>query len=252
MGACVVRHGGSYVKADIVNPAYPQSIASLGHDDWSTDLGHCRVSGRTVLTVVDDMGPEGDLDGLLCFDAVTGQTHFFDQVEDLEEDVLPCAIGPRAFAAMDDGAGLYVGPRGRPMPVPVPNHVIAAMMQAGPTLMLLLKKAHGTPIRRVVGIDPQTLAFRFDAGEAGSEPDHRWERQMQTDGYSVVFVATPEDDLDRAELRSVDTSTGRQLWRRPAPRYRSHSFVNGAVVVRMYNNVEVLQAQNGQPIASLA
>lgn len=251
LGACIVRSAGSYVKVDIINPAYPQSIARLGDDHWSTDLGQCRVSGRTVVTVVDDMGAEGDDDGLLCFDAVTGQRHFFDKVDDLEEDIVPCAIGPRAFAAMDDGAALYVGPRGRAMPVPVPNHKIVAMTQAGPTLVLLLTKAQGTPIRRIVGIEPNSLAFRFDSGEAGTEPDDRWHRQMQSDGYSLVFAATPNDDLDSAELRSVDTTTGRQLWSRPARRYRSHRFVNGAVVMRSWNGFEVLQPQSGQPIASL-
>jgi hypothetical protein len=51
-GACLVRYGAPYVKLDVVNPAYPQPIASLGHDDWSTDLGMCRLSGRTVVTPV--------------------------------------------------------------------------------------------------------------------------------------------------------------------------------------------------------
>ena len=251
LGAVVVRHNGSYVKADIINPAFPQSVASHGNQDWSTDLGRCKVSGRTIVTCASSMGPENDEDGLFCFDAVTGQVHFFDRVEDLETDVVPCAIGPRVFAAVDSGRGLYVGPRGRPMPVPVPNHAVAALLQAGPTLMLLLKKAQGTAIRRIVGLDPNTLAFRFDAGEAGEEPTDDWDRQLATDGYSVVFVATPNDEMESAELRSVDTSTGRQLWRRPFPRYRHHRFVGGAVVVHGYDKIEVLAPQNGQLIAQV-
>lgn len=251
LGAVVVRHNGTYTKADILNPAYAQSIASLGTQDWSTDLGRCKVSGRTVITVASSMGPESDQEGLFCFDAVTGQVHFFEHVEDIDTDVTPVAIGPRTFAAVNSGTGLYVGPRGRPMPPPVPNHKVVGMMQAGPVLALMLTKAHGTEVRRVVAIDPNTLAFRFDAGEAGTEPTYDYDQQMVTDGYSLVFVATPNDDVMTAELRSVDTNTGRQLWTRPAPGYRRHGFVNGAVVVHGYRQIEVLSPQNGQRIAAI-
>jgi hypothetical protein len=209
---CVVRIAGTYVKAEIVNPAYPQPIARFGHDHWSTDLGLCRVSGRSVVTVAEDMGSEGDDDGILGFDAVTGARHFFDRAPDLEEsDLAPCAMGPRVFAATDDLDGIYVGPHGRVMPVPIPNHEVVAFCAAGPTLVMLLKKTHGSEIRRVIGIDPHSMAFRFDAGEAGDEPSSDFERQLATDGYSLVYVATDEDE-GASELRSIDTTTGRRLW----------------------------------------
>ena len=248
---CLVRLAGSYVKAEVVNPAYPQPIARFGDDHWSTDLGLCRVAGRSVVTVVDDMGSEGDVDGILGFDAVTGQRHFFDRVEDLEEsDLAPCAMGPRIFAATDDLDGIYVGPHGRVMPVPIPNHEVVAFCAAGPTLVMLLKKTHGTEIRRIIGIDPQTMAFRFDAGEAGDEPSSNFERQIATDGYSLVFVAT--DDDENWELRSVDTTTGRRLWtHRLSNEWVDHRFLGGHLVVRTYDGVEVLSSQNGQPIACL-
>lgn len=252
MGACIVRWGSPYVKVDVVNPAYAQPIASLGHDHWSTDLGLVRVAGRSVVTVAEDMGSEGDDDGLLGFDAVTGQRHFFDRVEDLEQDeVVPCAMGPRVFAATSDKDAIYVGPHGRTMPTPVPNHEVAAFSAAGPTLVMLLRKTHGTPVRRVVGIDPQSLAFRFDAGEAGSEPEDDWEGQLATDGYSLVFVAGLDDD--RFELRSIDTTTGRRLWTRPLEgRWLSHRFLGGHLVVRTEDGVWVLAAASGQPVASLS
>jgi len=253
LGACLVRYGFPYVKVDVLNPAYAQPIASLGHDHWSTDLGLARLSGRTVLTVVDDMGPEGDDDGLFCFDGVTGQPHFFDRVEDLDnDDIVPCMMGPRAFAGMSSGEGIYVGPRGRPIPPPIPNHAVAAFCAAGPTLALLLKKSHGTPVRRIVGLDPNTLGFRFDAGEAGSEPDDDWDQQMITDGYSLVFVATPNDDEDQCELRSVDTTTGRMLWSRPVGSWRRHRFIQGQLVVWTRERIEVLAPQNGQVLATLS
>jgi outer membrane protein assembly factor BamB len=253
LGACVVRYGSPYIKVDIVNPAFAQPIATLGHDHWSTDLGVAKVWGRTVLTVADDTGAEGDDDGLLCIDAVTGQRHFFDAVEDLEtDDIAPCAMGQRVFAATSGGEAMYVGPRGRVVPPPVPNHAIAAFCPAGPTLVLLLKKSHGTPVRRLVGIDPNTLAFRFDAGEAGTEPEEPWDRQMATDGYTLVFVATPNDDLESSELRSIDTTTGRMLWSRAIGHWEAHRFINGQLVVWTDQKIEALAPQNGQVLASLA
>jgi outer membrane protein assembly factor BamB len=249
-GVCLVRHGFPYVKVDIINPAYAQPIASLGHDHWSTDLGRARPAGggRTVATVVDDFGSGGDDDGLLVFDAVTGAQHAFDRKDDLEEDIVAIAMGPRVFAAAREG--LYVGPRGRVVPSPVPNHTVVSFAAAGPTLALLLRKAHGTPVRRVVGLDPATLAFRFDAGEAGTEPDEPWEGQLASDGWSLVFVSTPTDDRSACELRSVDTTTGRMLWSRPVGTWRSHRFLAGHLVVWSDERIEVLSPSNGQVVAA--
>lgn len=250
-GAVVLRHGFPFVKLEIINPAYAQPVASLPTvGDWSTDLGLGRVSGRSIVTVVDSYGSEADQEGVLCLDALTGHVHFFEEAEDLEDDDVPaCAMGQRVFAAADDG-GIWVGPRGRVVPCPVPNHRIAAFLPAGPTLVLLCKKAQGTETRRVVGIDPTSLAFRFDCGEAGSEPDDDWEKQMITDGYSAVFVASPHDDEDDCELRSVDTTTGRLLWTKPIGAWQGHFFVGGHVVAWSDEAVHVLAAANGAVVAS--
>lgn len=251
-GAVLVRYGEPFVKADVVNPAYAQPIASLGHGDWSTDLGRCKVTGRTVVTCVESYGPESDQEGLLVFDAVTGQTHVFEELGDLDDDVLPASMGHRVYAAIAGGTGVYVGPRGHTLPCPVPNHVVVAFAAAGPTLVLLLKKAMGTEVRRIVGVDPSTLAFRFDAGEAGTEPDDDWDRQLASDGWSLVFVATPDDDLDRSELRSIDTTTGRTRWSRPIGRWRAHAFLGGHLVAWSDEKIEVLAPANGQVVATLS
>jgi hypothetical protein len=243
MSVCLVRYGFPYVKVDIVNPAYAQPIASIGHDHWSTDLGLARLSGRTVVTAVDDMGSDGDEDGLLGFDAVTGQRLFFDRVDDLDQDdVVPCAMGSRIFARAGDG--MYVGPAGRTIPSPVPNHAPVAFCPAGPTLGVLLVKSQGTPVRRVIGLDPATLGFRFDAGEAGTEPDGNFSEQIRSDGWSLVFVAG-------SDLRSVDTSTGRMLWSRAVGRWRGHRFIGGALVAWSDEKIDILAPPTGQPVAQL-
>lgn len=250
-GACLVRYGAPFVKVDIVNPAYAQPIAQLGQGDWSTDLGRCRVAGRNVFTIVDDYGPSADQEGLLGFDAVSGQVHFFDEVDGLEEDTLPVAAGAgRVFAATSDGEGIYVGPRGRTMPSPVPGHGVAAFVAAGPTLVLLLKKLHGTPMRRVVGVDPATLAFRFDAGTAGPLPDGDWDRQVVSDGFSVVFVVGDGDGRGD-QLRSVDATSGRLMWSAPIGAWASHAFLGGHVLVRSADQLAILAPSNGQRMWAL-
>src|SRR5262249_26830968 len=159
------------------------------------------VIGRSLLCQVEDYGPEDDEDGVMLVDGPTGQQHFFSQVENLAGDVPGTVMGNIAFSAVDDGAGIWMGPQGRPpRPAPVPNRHVAAFVAAGPTLFILLKKAQGTPVRRLVGLDPIHMGFRFDCGEQGSEPDDNWERQVQTNGYIAVVVATPNDDENECEL----------------------------------------------------
>lgn len=249
-GAVVVRHGWPFVRVDVMNPAYAQPIASHPvRGDWSTDLGVARVSGRSVVTVVESYGADADQEGVLCFDAVTGQLHFFEQVDDLEDDdVSACAMGALVYAPTDDG-GIWVGPRGRALPCPVPGHSVVSMLPAGPTLAVLCKKSQGTETRRVVGLDPATLGFRFDCGEAGSEPSDDWDEQMVTDGYSIVFVASPTDDDDACELRSVDSTSGRLLFRHPVGAWRGHAFLGGHVVAWSAEAMWVLAPANGKVVA---
>jgi hypothetical protein len=145
---------------------------------------------------------------------------------------------------------MWVGPTGRIVPAPVPNHAIASLCAGGPTLFVLLKKAQGTPVRRLVGLDPTSLGFRFDCGEQGGEPDDDWEKQIATNGYLVVLVATPNDDLSDAELRAYDTTTGRLVWRRAAPQWERHYFQGPALVSVMSERLEILDPRSGQPTAS--
>ena len=81
--------------------------------------------------------------------------------------------------------------------------------------------------------------------------DDDWDRQIATDGYTVVFVATPNDDLSSCELRSLDTSTGRMLWSRPIGRWQEHRFIGGHLVVWTDEKIEVIAPANGQVIATL-
>ena len=69
---------------------------------------------------------------------------------------------------------------------------------------------------------------------------------------TLQFVATPDDDLDHSELRSVDTTTGRMRWSRPIGRWQAHAFVGGHVIAWADDRIEILAPANGQVVASLS
>ncbi|NOU28666.1 MAG: PQQ-binding-like beta-propeller repeat protein [Polyangiaceae bacterium] len=248
-GAVIASFGFPYVKADIINPAYAQPVATVRGSDWSADIGKVHVAGPMMLLATDDFPGDGD-QGAAVVDAMSGRIVFFEPVEDLCEDVVPAAMAQRVFFAADDGRKLYVGPGGMLVPSPAQNFGIVAIRAAGPTLVLLLRKLSGSSVRRVIGIDPATLQFRFDCGELGTEPDDDFPAQLQTDGYSCVFVASPNDDSRDCELRSVDTSTGRTLWTRKVGHWHAHTFIAGHVVVRAGDRLEVLAAPTGKVVAT--
>ncbi len=248
----LVVYGSPYTKCERVNPAYPQplSLHGLGADgDWSTDLGACHLVGRTVITRVESFGPDTDQDGVLVFDALTGQRHFFEEAEDLSDDIPPEAMGARVFFATDDGQGLWVGPRGGAVPCPAQGFRIAALKAAGPTLFALLVKARGTEVRRVLGLDPASLHVRFDCGLIGSEPTIGVET-FATDGQTMVFVGSPRDDSAECEIVAVDAAAGNRLWAKPIGTHQSHTVAFGHVLVRGYERLVAFSLRQGEELAA--
>jgi outer membrane protein assembly factor BamB len=245
----LAAYGAPYVKAHVINPAYQRPIAVLEGTDWSADLGPIYLSGRSLLLMTDDY-PHEDDHGAAVVDALTGQLQFFHPVDDLAEDVRPAAMGPRAFFAASDGEAIFVAPDRRTMPAPIPNHVVTSLLAAGPVLAVFLQKRAGSPVRRLLGLDPMTLQVRFDSGELGTEPSDDYNDQLVSDGYSIVVVASENDDADTCELRSLDTTTGRPLWRRPIGAWQAHCFESGYVLVRAAEKLWVFAAQDGRVVAS--
>ncbi len=251
--AAVVVYGSPYNKCEIINPAYAQPLSRHGEGadgDWSTDLGACTLFGRTVVTRVESFGPETDLDGALCFDVLTGQRHFFVQTDDLEEDIVPETAGGRVFFGVNSGEGMWIGPEGRTYPSPAQGFRISAWKACGPTLFVLLVKARGTEVRRVIGMDPASLAMRFDCGLIGTEPSNLGRETFQSDGQTVVYVASPEDDSSACEVVAVDAAHGNRLWAKPIGDYVSHHVAFGHVIVRSEEKIFVLSVRQGQELAS--
>lgn len=249
----LVTYGRPYNKCERINPAYaqPLSVHGLGADgDWSCDLGVCGLYGRSVVTRVESFGPESDQDGALVFDAITGQRYFFEQVDDLEEDILPETMNGRVFFGVDDGQGMWVGPRGATLPSPAQGFKIKAWKACGPTLFVLLVKARGTEVRRVIGLDPNTLAMRFDCGMIGTEPDGLGARTFVTDGQTVAYVTSPQDDMNACEIVAVDAAAGFRLWSKPVGGYRAHELVLGQLLVRSDEKVALFSLRQGEEIGS--
>ena len=249
----VITYGSPYNKCDVINPAYPQPLSHHGDGpdgDWSTDLGPCTLFGRTVVTRVESFGPETDLDGVLCFDAVTGQRHFFVQAEDLVEDVIPEMMGTRVFLAVNDGEGMWIGPEGRTYPSPAQGFKIKAWKACGPTLFVLLMKSRGTEVRRVIGLDPGSLAMKFDCGLIGTEPSNLERNLFQTDGQTVVYVASPQDDASECEIIAVDAHSGTRIWAKPIGSYLSHTVALNHVMVRSREKIRLFSLRQGQEVAS--
>lgn len=248
----LVVYGQPYVKCERINPAYPQPLGvhGLGADgDWSTDLGACHLVGRTVLTAVESFGPETDLNGVLAFDALTGQRHFFEEAESLSDEVPPEAHGARVFFAKEDGEQLWVGPRGTTLPCPAQGFRITALKAAGPTLFLLLVKSRGAEVRRVLGLDPSSLHVRFDCGLIGSEPTLGPET-FATDGQTMVYVGSPHDDSDACELVAVDAAAGNRLWAKAVGAHECHTVAFGHVLVRTAERLLVLSLRHGEELAA--
>ncbi|MBX3258194.1 MAG: PQQ-binding-like beta-propeller repeat protein [Labilithrix sp.] len=248
----LVTYGAPYTRCDRIDPAQPRSLSTHGGDadgDWSTSLGACSLLGRSVVTRVESFGPDADQEGVLVFDAITGRRHFFEEVEELSEEVTPAATPSAVLFATEDERSIWVGPRGRRIPSPVAGSSLKAFLVAGPTVFALLAK-RGSGRRRIVGLDAATLAMRFDCGEVGTEPDDVTARAMVTDGHTVVYVASPTDDADACELVAVDAAAGFRLWSRRVGTYLAHSIDSGYVVARSRDALVVLTLREGQEVGA--
>jgi outer membrane protein assembly factor BamB len=247
--AAHVAEGGSL---EILNPGYAAPVATVGVRDGFAVRGISLDSGMIVANVGKQLGDDEEEKGVAVIDPSSGRVVGYEKVEDLgggvsfDESVAIVGWG-RIFAMVDNGKSIQTG--GHVVAAPLQDHKALALAIAGPTLFVLLEKTKGTSVRRLVGLDPQTLAMRFDLGELGTEPDDHTPVQLQSDGYSLVYVASPKDDDDDCELRACDTTSGRLLWRRPVGEWYGHSFIGGYLVYFSRREMAVLRPDNGEVLA---
>jgi outer membrane protein assembly factor BamB len=226
-------------KLEVINPAYAQSIAVIGKE-----FGRVDVEGKWLVARV--MGAE---DGVALVDPRTSRLMAFEKVDGISYDRPSTTSGEKIFCISDDGDRLRVVPQGPNVPVLVPGYKAQALKIGGPTLFSLLAHTGPKRMRRVVALDPSTLAIRFDCGEIGTAPSLDEDAQIQTDAHAAVFVTSPTNDDNACELRAVEVQTGRALWKRPIGEWFGHYFLGGYLCFFTRDKIGVLRPDDGRTIA---
>ena len=207
------------------------------------------IEGRQGIMQVDRFGWR-DREGILVHDFVARKELLFEGVDDLEDDVQSVTGQGRVFCAVESGAKLVAAPRGKPVELMAGMH-IRALAMCGPTLMVLLVKHQGTRYRRLLGVDAQSLAVRFDLGEWTTSPTDHWTRQVCSNGHIAVVVTSTTDRDDNCELVAVNPA-GRIGWKLAVGEWKAHAFVGGHLVVCSSKGWQVVRPDTGQVVASYA
>jgi outer membrane protein assembly factor BamB len=226
---------------EVMQPAQQAPLAKL-----DGRIERCAIEGRYGLWQVKDWGWR-QREGVVLQDLLANHEVFFEPVNDIEDDVV-CTLGPgRMYCATESGEKLFAAPHGMPVPV-MPGFQVRALKMCGPTLFALLEKHHGTGIRRLLALDPQTLAVRFDLGELSTEPNDEWNHQMASNGEILALVSSPNGNDDNCEILGVH-ATGRVLWKTNVGEWRSHYFLGGMLVVTTDEDFRIIRPNDGQVIA---
>jgi outer membrane protein assembly factor BamB len=240
-GLLLLEHSSS---VEVVDPATKNVVDSI-----ASRVERLDVEGRLGILQVENWGWR-ERDGVLLHDFLARKEVLFEAVDDPEDDVQTVVGHGRVFCAVESGARLFAGPHGRAVEL-CPAFHIRSLTMCGPTLMVLLRKHHGTSVRRFMGVDPQTLAVRFDLGEMTTEPDDDWTEQVCANGQVAVLVTSPTGSDRQCELWGVDPS-GRILWRLPVGAWKAHYFLGGHVVVSSSMGWQIVRPDTGQVVAGYA
>jgi hypothetical protein len=223
---------------EVMNPAQQAPLAKL-----DGRIERFNIEGRYGVWQVENWGWR-ERDGIVLHDLLANHEVFFEPVSNLEDDVA-CALGPgRVFCAIESGEKIMAVPHGAPAPV-LAGFRVRALKMCGPILFALLEKHHGTGIRRLLGLDPQTLQVRFDLGELTTEPNDAWNHQMASNGEVLAFVTSPNDNDDTCQIMGIHAS-GRVLWKVDIGEWQSHYFLGGLLVVTTNQGVRLIRPQDGQ------
>jgi outer membrane protein assembly factor BamB len=240
-GLLLLEHSSS---VELVDPATKNVLDAI-----ASGVERFDVEGRLGILQVENWGWR-ERDGILLHDFLARKEVLFEPVDSPEDDV-PTVIGHgRVFCAVESGAKLFAGPQGRAIEL-CPGFHIRSLRMCGPTLFVLLSKRHGTSVRRVLGVDPQSLAVRFDLGEMTTEPNDDWTAQVCDNGQVAVLVTSPTGNDEQCELWGVDPS-GRVLWRLPVGEWKAHYFLGGHVVVSSSMGWQIVRPDTGQVVAGYA
>ncbi len=222
---------------EVINPAQQAPVLRI-----EKPIEHTCVVGRYGIWQVRNWGWR-DRAGIVLFDYLANQELMFEAIDKIEDDV-PFVMGfNRVFCATDSGYKVCYAPNGVPT-VFREGHRLKQLAIVGPTLFALMAKQEGTQVRRVLGLDPQNLAVRFDLGELSTEPNDNEDKQILVLPDMAVIVNSRDRDDDHCELWGV-SPTGQILWRTYVGEWSAHWYQGGHIVCYA-GGFKILRPNDGQ------
>ncbi|MEO6419440.1 MAG: protein kinase [Polyangiaceae bacterium] len=245
-----------------LNPATLEKAVVLGKSWLNNDrasIVEVTVAGPTLVARVDNWGLLASK-GVAVLDAASGREQHFERVRNLDELVIPTQGAGRIYYVSNPGAQQQINgsPGNLRTGVPLPNHRAIAMYIANAVLFLVLEE-NGTSTRRLVGLDPSTLAPKIQFGTlAASSPSARLTkrepaRHVIAAGNLAFFVLERGDGTTDGELYAVDTTTGTAVWTRSTRDLgpiEDMYFLGGCLVLRSTSAIQILDPLRGASVAS--
>ncbi len=237
---------------------------------WTGDdlPGEVCVQGDRILLRADVETQAADENRVRVLDASTLELVCEQPVDSVSFDPAPVLCGTRIFTAIDDVAGstFHILDPAKPpkkpfflfammgwaragtqhQQLPIPKQRLEAIVAVGSLVLFDLRPLDGGESRRIIGIDRDSAAVRFDSGPLSGEPSTMSTMQIQHDDDVFVYVTAPSGDDAHCELRAVDANSGQQLWSQDIGDWSMHSVQEGHVVL-----VHHPQEDRGRTIATL-
>jgi len=222
---------------EVINPAQQVPVLRIAKPIQCSNL-----VGRYGIWQVKSWGWR-DREGIALFDYLANQEVMFEAIDGVEDDVA-CVMGfHRVFCATNDGDKICYAPNGVPTALRE-GHRIQQLAVVCPTLFALMAKHEGTRTRRVLGLDPQNLAVRFDLGELSREPSDNEDKQILALPELAVIVNSRDRDDDHCELWGV-APTGQIVWRTYVGEWSAHYALGGHIVCYA-GGWKILRPNDGQ------
>ncbi len=246
---------------EFLNPATLEKATVLGKS-WTNNerasIVEVTVAGPALIARVDNWGLLASK-GVAVLDAASGREQHFERVRNLDDVVIPTQGAGRIYYVSNPGPQQQINgaPGGLRTGVPLPNHRAIAMFIANTVLFLVLEE-NGTGVRRLVGLDPSTLAPKVQFGTlAASSASARLQprdqaRHVIAAGNLAFFVLERGDGSADGELYAVDTTTGTAVWTRSTRDIGSIEdffFLGGYLVLCAAASLMILDPMRGTTLA---
>lgn len=218
----------------------------------SFDASHVRIYDAATMGLLADHHVDGaTLDDTAAFvgeklfvpiDTIAGSTFHV-----VDPSVTPAKVG--WFAKL-----FGVKPFGkRHQTLAVPKMRFVWMLRAGTMVLFHVQPLEGDG-RRIIGLDANTLAPRFDSGPLPEDPSTMDVAQVQANEEVFVYVTSPDGDDNNCELRGVDAATGMERYRLDVGDWSAHHIEGGHLVVTHhpeggFRTVSVYNAADGRLLA---